>query len=101
MNIDDDIEQLRGRKICFYCVGEDFLSVQVSNNEWPGVCSYCGKNENGCSIGELSGFIEIAFSQHYRRTSDQPTSFQYTMLSDKESNYDWERDGEEVVYAIT
>jgi hypothetical protein len=45
--------------------------------------------------------IEAAFAQHYERTSDQPTSWQYTMLADKESDYDWERNGEPVVDAIT
>jgi len=48
----------------------------------------------------MSERVEIAFKQHYVRTSDQPSSFEYAMMADKESNYDWERDGEPVVYAI-
>jgi hypothetical protein len=48
----------------------------------------------------MSERVEIAFEQHYVRTSDQPTSFEYSMMADKESNYDWERHGEPVVYAI-
>jgi hypothetical protein len=44
--------------------------------------------------------VEAAFDQHYARTSDQPTSWQQTMLSDRESDYEWDRDGEQTVYAI-
>lgn len=44
--------------------------------------------------------IATVFDQHYRRTSDQPDDYQYMMLKDKESNYDWERDGEPVIQAI-
>ena len=63
-------------------------------------CSYCGQVAKSYSIGELAERIEEVFEQHYFRTSDQPTAWQYSMLADKESSYDWERDGEPVVYAI-
>lgn len=42
----------------------------------------------------------MAFEQHYVRTSDQPTSWQYTLMSDRESSYDRECDGEPVTDAI-
>ncbi|MDE0479284.1 MAG: RES family NAD+ phosphorylase [Gammaproteobacteria bacterium] len=44
--------------------------------------------------------IDDVFEQHYTRTSDHPNSWQQTLLSDRELEYDWERDGEPVVYAI-
>jgi len=53
-----------------------------------------------CGVGEFSERIEGVFYQHYTRTNDQPTSFQYSMLADKEYDYDWDRDGEPVVYAF-
>jgi hypothetical protein len=55
---------------------------------------------NSYRIGVLAERIEEVFDQHYFRTSDQPTPLQYSMLADKESDYDWERDGEPVLYAI-
>jgi hypothetical protein len=48
----------------------------------------------------MADLIDAVFEQHYVRTSDQPNSWQYARLSDKESDYDWERDGEPVVFAI-
>ena len=97
---DDDIEELKGRKICFNCVGEDFLKSQISNPKRYGICFYCNEETKHITIEELSELIETAFDQHYCRTLDHPTSLQHTMLTDKESDYEWERDGEEVVYAI-
>jgi hypothetical protein len=44
--------------------------------------------------------IEGAFDAHFRRTSTEPNDFEYMMLRDKESNYDWARHGEEIVWAI-
>ena len=70
MFTDDDIEQLKGRKICFNCVGEDFLKDQISNQGSLGTCSYCGGNAKCYSIEELSKLMETAFDQHYRRTLD-------------------------------
>ena len=52
------------------------------------------------SIGEMAERIEQVFEHHYRRTSDQPNSWQVALLSDGESSYEWERDGEPVVQAI-
>jgi hypothetical protein len=48
----------------------------------------------------MSDIIEEAFEQHYVRTSDQPSSLEYLLVVDKESDYYWEREGEPVVDAI-
>jgi hypothetical protein len=45
--------------------------------------------------------IENAFDQHYRQTSDQPDFWQQYLIYDKESDYEWEQDGEPVVSAIS
>ncbi len=44
--------------------------------------------------------IETAFEHHYYRTSDPPDTWQKSLLADRESGYDWERDGIPVVDAI-
>lgn len=63
-------------------------------------CAYCNKVSNCYSIGEFSERIDTVFDEHFALTSDQPNSWQFSLLSDKESSYDWERDGEPVIYAI-
>jgi len=44
--------------------------------------------------------IEAAFEEHYTRTSTEPDTWEYTLISDKESDYVWERHGEPVIQAI-
>ncbi|MBE0532383.1 MAG: RES domain-containing protein [Rhodospirillales bacterium] len=95
--VDDDIAL---RRICYRCVGEPYLREQVGRGT-RAACSYCGgKRRKTITVAELADEVEAAFERHYRRTSDQPHSWQYAMLSDRESDYEWERDGEPVIYAI-
>lgn len=96
----DEIGQFERRKLCLNCVGEDFLKDEIRKQGKRGKCSYCGRTAKHYSIEDLSECIDVAFRRHYVRTSDQPTSFQYAMLADRESDYIWERDGEPVVFAI-
>lgn len=96
----DEIEKIKNKLICNDCVEEPYLSEQILSHGEPAKCDYCG-NESECySLEDLSVEIETAFEQHYRRTPDQPTGYQYSMLSDKELDYDWERDGEQTTDAI-
>ena len=44
---------------------------------------------------ELAERVEIAFREHYARTSDQPPLFHHLTVAE-----DWKRDGEPVLYAI-
>jgi hypothetical protein len=96
----DDIDTLKAKKICFECIGEAYLAAVVRAEGARRKCTYCGSIIKCFSIGEIAERIDEAFDSHYQRTSDQPDDMQYAMLRDRESSYDWERDGEPVVYAI-
>jgi hypothetical protein len=52
------------------------------------------------SIETLADRIETAFDHHYTRTSNYPDSWQERLMADKESSYEWYRDGEPVIEAI-
>ena len=65
-----------------------------------GCCSYCARKGRCYTLEQMAERIEEVFEQHYYRTPDEPSTWQQTLLSDRESEYDWERDGEPVVYAI-
>lgn len=97
---DSEIDEIKNKRLCFICVGESFLRRAMQVNGKRRKCSYCNKVEKTYSIGEMSERIEEAFAKHYVRTSDQPSCFQRSMLADRESDYGWYRDGEEVVHAI-
>ncbi len=88
------------KAICSSCVEEEYFSHEISVHGNRVKCSYCGKTGQTYSVGELATRVELAFKQHYVRTSDEPDSDQYRLLADSEFNYYWERDGEPVVYAI-
>lgn len=89
-----------GKYICFNCIGDAFLFEEVSRLGKKKKCSYCGKVLKAYSLREVSEKIEEAFEQHYNRTSDMPPAELSAVLSDKESDYIWEREGEPVIYAI-
>ncbi|MGQ3214651.1 RES family NAD+ phosphorylase [Bosea sp. CRIB-10] len=96
----DEVEELTAKKLCYRCVGEDYLSAEIRRDGKRRKCSYCDRTAKSYLIGEMAERVEAAFDQHYARTSDQPTSWQQTMLSDRESEYEWDRDGEQTVDAV-
>jgi hypothetical protein len=88
-------------RVCPNCVGEDFMSALIEKSGTVAVCDYCGEGEERTfSVLELADEIESAFERHYERTSPEPDDFQAAMWRDKELDYDWERDGESVLWAI-
>lgn len=94
---DDDDDQ---KHICFECVGEAYLAQQIEKDGKNSACSYCDQTQACISIDELADRVEAAFADHYVRTSDQPDSWQQSLLSDRESDYEWEREGQPVLEAI-
>ena len=96
MNDDDDDQ----KHICFECVGETYLAQVIERGGEAEECSYCGQTLACIPVEDLADRIEAAFDDHYVRTSDQPTAWQYSLLSDRESEYYWERDGQPVLDAI-
>lgn len=94
----DDEDELR---VCHNCVGEAYLSAAIAKSGVVALCDYCDEDEEPTiSINELANEIEGAFERHYERTSPDPDDFQSAMLRDKEVDYEWWREGEQVVWAI-
>lgn len=101
MSSGDDIDELNARRICWRCIGEAYLSDEIKQkDDGDAPCSYCGETEPSYTIEELAERIEAAFEHHFDRTSNQPTAWQYSLMSDGESSYEWERDGLPVLDAI-
>lgn len=96
----DDIDELRTKHICCDCVSEQYLSSEIAEKGTEAECSYCGQCGQCYSIEELADRVETAFEHHYARTSDQPNSWQQSLLSDRELDYEWSRDGMPIVDAI-
>src|ERR1700680_1221346 len=92
---DDDAED---KRIYSDCIGDDYLKAGVEKDVEEERCAYCKKRGKTTSIGELADDIGGAFKLHYYRTPTEPYNFEYTMS--KETDYQWERTGEQTGYAI-
>lgn len=100
MGVDESIEELRAKRICFQCVGEEYLAQEIEEHGREGLCSYCGSEAQSWDVDELAVRVNTAFDEHYIRTPDNPDVFESSMFSDPESSYSWLRSGVQVVEAI-
>jgi len=95
-----DENQAEPKHVCFACVGDSYLSNDIKKNGKSKLCSYCGKKRRGITIDDLADHVEGAFERHYMRTSPYPDDYEFMMMRDRESDYEFERHGEEVNWAI-
>lgn len=100
MSHPDDSDELKSKRICFACVGEAVLSDEIEQTGEESECSYCAETAPCWIIEALAERIETAFGHHYTRTSNEPDSWQERMMADRESSYEWYREGEPVIDAI-
>lgn len=95
-----DVDELKVKKICYNCVRENFLSSEIKKKGKKGKCSYCQKQGRCYSLEEMAECIDTAFQSCYQLSDDQPTSYEAALMGDREINYEWDRPGEPVIYAI-
>jgi hypothetical protein len=95
----EDIE-VAERFLCGDCIGEAFLRREIKLNGEEQTCDYCDLVDNCFTIAQVAERVDQAFAVHYERTSTEPSGYEYAMMADKESDYDWERPGDQAIYAI-
>ena len=95
-----DVDELKQKRICSECVREDYLKDQINKDGQDACCSYCGQEDKTFTIEQMADRVQAAFEQHYERTSDEPSAVEWIMQKDKESTYEWEREGDATVDAI-
>ncbi|QTN34832.1 RES family NAD+ phosphorylase [Cognatishimia activa] len=93
-------EEVILRKVCSNCTSEEYLAELIREEGEVEACYYCEDESNCVTVDELANKIEAAFNDHFSLTSTEPNAFQSMMLKDKESDYDWYREGQETVWAI-
>jgi hypothetical protein len=91
-------DQSEKKRVCFVCVGEEYLKSEIHNEGKRTKCSYCGKSRKSVSLEALADHVEYAFEQHYWQTSTEPDP--YELMAIKEGDADFDRHGEPVVFAI-
>jgi len=85
-------------RLCFDCVKDQFLRDKIRNEGEDDVCSFCDNSDKTFSLGEVADLVEVAFEEHFERTSTEPSDWDYWRI--KEMDYDWDREGEQVHYVI-
>ena len=93
-------DALHDKWVCTDCLGDEYLRARIDSEGVQESCSYCDGGEPCIALRELADLVDTAFRKHYTRTSDQPSGFEYSMQSDRESDYEWEREGDPVEQAI-
>jgi hypothetical protein len=93
-------DKIAANRICSGCVSDRYLKALIEAEGKDAVCSYCEDEAKTISIENLADRVERAFEDHYERTPTEPEGLEAAMHNDSESNYCWERHGEEVVWAI-
>jgi hypothetical protein len=93
-------DDLTSKRICECCISEPYLAAEIKSSGEQAVCDYCGAMVASIELGTLAERIEQAFSDHYTRTPEQPDTWQERLMADRESSYNWTREGMPVIEAI-
>jgi len=96
----EEPDQLRTKKICHRCVRDAYLSHQIRYRGRRAECSYCAETRASYEVGTLADLVDEVIREHFVRTSTEPDSFEWAMLADRESSYNWDRHGEPVEVVI-
>lgn len=94
------IDDLEKKAICHDCVKESFLSNDIAESGRLSVCAYCQEIASCYPLADVADRVSLAFEEHYIRTPDYPTAWEQSLMSDRESSYDWVRDGTQAAQAI-
>lgn len=82
------------------CIGEPYLRKKLQENAEERTDAGGDDETFVCSVEAIADEVESAFERHYQRTSGEPNSYEFAMLRDRESNYEWYRKGQQTTYAI-
>lgn len=96
----NEADVLKAQKICYDCVCEPYLQEEIRSTGRRRKCTYCGQTRKGYLVGELAERIDFVFGDYFIRTPTEPNAWESAMHRDKELDYEWDREGEPVVYAI-
>lgn len=96
-----EIDLLKAKKICYQCVREPYLREEVRSSGRRRKCTYCEHTRKSYLIGEMAERIDLVFEEHFIRTPSEPNAWESAMHRDEEIDYEWDREGEPIIDAIT
>lgn len=81
-------------KICHDCLTDTYLSKYIREENQIEECDHCKSENPVLSLMEISEIFEATINNLYGVTASDPNFYQLMMIKDKESSYEWEREGE-------
>lgn len=78
------------RFVCHNCIGDQFLSNEVSENGTRELCAYCDETHQAFPLERLADRIHTALQEHYELTPTDPEDWYDHFLA---SEGRWEREG--------
>lgn len=96
INVNDFDEDSR---LCCGCVTDHYLREKIRKDGEEYDCSFCDDFGPTFSLEEVAELVEQAFSEHFERTSTEPSDWDYFRI--KEMDYEWDREGDQVHYVIS
>jgi RES domain/HEPN/RES N-terminal domain 1 len=92
--IEDDLEF-----VCYDCIGDAYLKAEVKAGGKCQLCAVCGNRQHSVAFDSLCERVHQIVSEEFERTASEPDNWALY----KESDYDWEREGDqidEILYEI-
>lgn len=86
-----DVEHL---ELCNYCISDAYLINEIDRLDQQETCDHCKNRNPVMSLLDMSEILETAMDGLYTPTDANPNFFQQMMMKDRESTYEWEREGE-------
>lgn len=85
--------------LCCRCVSDQFLSEKIEAEGVEDECSFCDFYGKTLLLGEIAEMVEVAFNEHFERTSNEPSDWDYLRMKVSDGFW-WDRVGEPVVNVI-
>ena len=85
------------RRVCYECIGDQFLAAEVKGQATSGRCFHCGALQETIALRDLAHRVHEALHEHFRLTLEYPDE-PYEYLMDREGL--WERRGDPVELVI-
>jgi len=82
-------------RVCCDCIGERYLSAEISTKGRLSICSFCHQENPTYSLRHLTKRIEKVILEHYETTPSEPSEWEYFRQHViEDSDYYWTREGQ-------
>lgn len=93
-----NVKESDGSWVCAGCIKEEFLRNCIEKEGTRQACHYCTEILTCFSLEAVTDLTEKAIEAHFYRTPTEPDDMERPLF--RHADYDWYRDGEDIVQVI-